>query len=357
MLGTDNITVVGVAVTSLANPTIRWEQTEQYDLGLDVSLLKNRIEIVADYFNRKSEDILYTNFPVPSTLGISNLAAQNAASMLNEGFELGVNYRESIGKAKFSVGANITKLLKNEVTGLGEGGEETITDSNIIRIGEPFRSYYGYQAIGIFQSIAEIASAPTQLGNANTAPGDIRYADISGPDGVPDGVVTADDRTIIGNPNPDLLINFNGAFEYGGLDINFLFQGVSGVDRLLMGNGNLPMLDDRSNVLTYWMNRWTPENPSTNLPRVGGQNNAIVSSFYIQDASYLRLKNIELGYSLPEAVTKKISINKFRVFVGAQNLFTFTGLENFDPEGASGNQSNRNAPLYKTITFGINLKL
>lgn len=124
-----------------------------------------------------------------------------------------------------------------------------------------------------------------------------------------------------------------------------------------MGNGNLPMLDDRSNVLTYWMNRWTPENPSTNLPRVGGQNNAIVSSFYIQDASYLRLKNIELGYSLPEAVTKKISINKFRVFVGAQNLFTFTGLENFDPEGASGNQSNRNAPLYKTITFGINLKL
>ncbi len=356
VLGDDN-TVVGVAVTSLANPTIRWEQTEQYDLGLDVSLFKNRVEIVADYFNRKSEDILYTNFPVPSTLGISNLAAQNAASMLNEGFELGVNYRESIGKVKFSVGANMTKLLKNEVTGLGEGGEETITGTNIIRIGEPFRSYYGYEAIGIFQSIAEIASAPTQFGNANTAPGDIRYADISGPDGVPDGVVTADDRTVIGNPNPDLLINFNGAFEYSGFDFNFLFQGVNGVDRLLMGNGNLPMSDDRSNVLTYWLNRWTPENPSTNLPRVGGQNNTEVSSFYIQDASYLRLKNIELGYSLPEAVTKKININKFRVFVGAQNLFTFTGLENFDPEGASGNQSNRNAPLYKTITFGINLKL
>ncbi|MFO7672537.1 MAG: TonB-dependent receptor [Lutibacter sp.] len=353
----DDFTVVGVAVTSLANPTIRWEQTEQYDLGLDVSLLKNRIEIVADYFNRKSDDILYTNFPVPSTLGITNLAAQNAASMLNEGFELGVNYRENVGKVKISVGANITKLLKNEVTGLGEGGEETITATNIIRIGEPFRSYYGYQAIGIFQSIAEIASAPTQLGNANTAPGDIRYADISGPDGVPDGVITADDRTIIGNPNPDLLINFNGAFELNGFDFNFLFQGVNGVDRLLMGNGNLPMIDDRSNVLTYWMNRWTPENPSTNLPRVGGQNNAIVSSFYIQDASYLRLKNIEFGYSLPEEITKKININKFRVFVGAQNLFTFTGLENFDPEGASGNQSNRNAPLYKTITFGINLKL
>jgi TonB-linked SusC/RagA family outer membrane protein len=353
-VGTD---VVGVAVTSLANASIRWEQTEQYDIGLDLNLFKNKVELVADYFNRNSTDILYTNFPIPNTLGVANLAAQNAASMINRGLELGLNYRGDIGNVKFSLGTNLTKFIKNEVTGLGDGGEETISNINIIRIGSPFKSYYGLQAIGIFQSILEVSDAPTQYGNANTRPGDIRYADVSGPDGIPDGVVNDDDRTIIGNPNPDLLVNFNGSMEYGGFDLNFMFQGVSGVDRLLMGNGNLPMSDDRSNALNYWVNRWTPENPSANLPRIGGQNNTRVSSFYIQDTSYLRLKSLEIGYSLPNDVLQKVNISKLRVFVGAQNLFTFTGLENFDPEGGTGSQSNRSAPLYKTITFGLNLKL
>ncbi|MEL7123235.1 MAG: hypothetical protein AAFO07_27550 [Bacteroidota bacterium] len=258
---------------------------------------------------------------------------------------------------RYSVGANFTHFILNEVTGLGDGGEETITNTNIISIGSPFRAYYGYQAIGIFQSIEEVANAPTQFGNANTGPGDIRYADISGPNGVPDGVVDAMDRTIIGNPNPDLLLNFNASIEYKGFDLNILLQGVSGVDRLLMGNGNLPMADNRSNALEYWIDRWTPENPSTNLPRVGGQNNTIVSTFYIQDASYLRVKNLEVGYSLPNSLLQRFNIQKLRVFVGAQNLFTFTGLEFFDPERANGNQSNRNAPLYQTVTFGVNLKL
>lgn len=356
VLGND-ATVVGVAVTSLSNPTIRWEETEQYNIGMDLGLFKNKVEIIADYFNRDSKDILYTNFPIPNTLGVTNLQAQNAASMINKGLELGINYRDNIGDLKFSLGANFTKLILNEVTGLGEGGEETITNTNIIRIGEPFRSYYGYQAIGVFQSLDEVVNSPAQFGNSNTSAGDIKYADISGPDGVPDGVVDADDRTVIGNPNPDLLVNFNGSFEFKGFDLNFLFQGVSGVDRLLMGNGNFPLSDDRSNALEYWINRWTPDNPSSNLPRVGGQNNTLVSSFYMQDASYLRLKNLEFGYSIPGEFLKKMKIEKLRFFVGGQNLLTFTGLEYFDPEGASGNQSNRNPPLYKTFTFGLNLKL
>lgn len=357
VLGNDN-TVVGVAVTNLANPNIRWEETEQYDIGLDLSLFSNKLEIVADYFKRESSDILYTNFPVPNTLGVTNLAAQNSASMVNTGFEMGINYRGQLGESvRFSLGGNFTKFINNEVTDLGDGGEETITNINIIREGEAFRSYYGYEAIGVFQDLAEVADAAIQFDNANTAPGDLRYADISGPDGIPDGVVNADDRTIIGNPNPDLLYNFNGALEIKNVDFNFLFQGVMGVDRLLMGNGNLPMADNRSNVLEYWIDRWTPENPSANLPRVGGQNNTVVSDFYVQDASYLRLKNIEIGYSLPKDVSEKINITKLRFFLSAQNLFTFTGLEYFDPEGARSNTSNRGAPLYKTFTFGLNVKL
>ncbi len=207
----------------------------------------------------------------------------------------------------------------------------------------------------MFQDLNEIANSPTQFGNENTAPGDLKYADLSGPDGVPDGSVNSFDRMVIGNPHPDLLINFNGSLEFKGLDINFLFQGVKGVDRLMMGNGNLPINDNRSNALSYWIDRWTPENPSPNLPRVGGQNNATVSTFYIQDASYLRLKNIEVGYTIPQRITEKIKIKNLRLFVGGQNLATFTGLEHFDPERANGSLSNRNVPLYKTITGGVNL--
>jgi len=358
VLGIPGADIVGVAITSLANPTIRWEETEQIDLGLDASLFKNKVEFSAVYFSKESKDILYTNFPVPNTLGIGNLGAQNAASMINKGLELSLNYRGNIGEVKFSLGGNMTKFLKAaEVTGLGDGGEETIGGDNIIRIGEPFRAYFGWQALGVFQTPEEVANAPVQFGNTNTAPGDLKYADISGPEGVPDGVIDGDDRVVIGNPNPDILVNFNGSIEYKGFDLNVLFQGVSGVDRLLMGNGNLPMSDDRSNALTYWLNRWTPENPSTTLPRVGGLNNTRVSTFYIQDVSYLRVKSLELGYSLPSDVLERINISKLRIYLGAQNLFTFTDLENFDPEGANGAQSNRNPPLYKTITVGLNVKL
>jgi TonB-linked SusC/RagA family outer membrane protein len=353
----DDTSTVGVALTQIGNPKIRWEQTTQYDIGVDLSLFNNKAEVVLDYFKRNSTDILYNNFPIPNTLGITNLAAENAASMINEGLEMGLNYRGRYKEAKFNVGVNFTKFLNNEVTGLGDGGEETVTNTDIIRIGSPFRSYFGYKAIGIFQNFDEVANSPSQFGNNLTSPGDIRYADVSGPDGIPDGVIDAADRAIIGDPNSDVLINFNGSVEVANFDFNFIFQGVSGVDRLIMGNGNLPIADNRSNVLEYWNNRWTPENPSANLPRIGGQDNTVVSSFYIQDVSFLRLKNIELGYTLPKSISKKMNMEKLRVFIGGQNLVTFTGLQYFDPERANGSQSNRGAPLYKTVTFGLNLKL
>ena len=351
VLGND-VFVNGVAITSLANPFIRWEKSELLDIGVDFGMFRNKLQVEVGYFRKNSTDILYSNFPVPATIGVTNLGAKNSASMVSEGIEFNGSFRGNIGSLKYNIGGNFTAFFRNEVTSLGEGGEETITGTDILRVGEPFRAYFGYKAIGIFQSINEIANAPTQLGNTITGPGDIRYADVNN-----DGVVNQDDRVIIGNPNPDLLYNFNTSFEYNNFDLNLLFQGVYGVDRLIQGNGNLPMADDRSNVLTYWLGRWTPENPSTSLPRVGGQNNTLVSDFYVQDASYLRLKNIELGYSLPKEISDKLKISKLRIFVGGQNLLTFTGLENFDPERGSGAQSNRNAPLYKTVTLGINLKL
>jgi TonB-linked SusC/RagA family outer membrane protein len=355
LIGND-LVVPAVALTSLANTSITWETIEQFDIGLDMGLLNNSLFIEADYFRRNSTDILYTNFPIPNTIGVTNLAAQNAASMLNEGIEVNASYRKNFGKLKMTLSGNVTWMADNQVTGLGQDARETVSGNSIIRIGAPFNAYYGYKMTGIFQTAEEVTAAPKQFGSNLTKPGDIRYADISGPGKVPDGVIDANDRVIIGNPYPRWMYGFTTGFEFHGIDLNAVFQGVSRLDRVLNSNGQLPMADDRNNALTYWKDRWTTDNPSTVLPRLGGVNNTVLSTFYVQDVSYLRLRNLELGYSLPVDVSKKAGIQKLRVFVSGQNILTFSKLKNFDPERATGGGTERLAPLYKVFTTGINLK-
>jgi TonB-linked SusC/RagA family outer membrane protein len=351
-----NSIVGAVAITSLANSTITWETVEQYDIGLDASLFRNKLSITADYFNRKSTDVLYGNFPVPSTIGVTNLAAQNAASMVNKGLEVMLNYRGRIKALNYTLSASVSKFADNEVTGLGDRGLETINPESIIRVGVPFNAYYGYQVLGIFQTADEVANAPVQFGSNRTAPGDFQYADLSGPEGKPDGVVNAFDRTIIGNPYPSWIYNFNARADFKGFDLNILFEGVSGLDRILNANGQLPMEGDRNNALVYWLDRWTPDNPSTKLPRLGGVNNNIISSFYVQDASYLRMKNLEIGYTIPARITQKFGVSRLRVYASGQNILTFTKMEDFDPERARSGNTDNLAPLYKVYTFGLNVK-
>jgi TonB-linked SusC/RagA family outer membrane protein len=343
--------VPAVALTALANPGIRWERIEQYNFGLDMALFQNKLNITADYFRRISSDILYTNFPIPNSIGVTNLAAQNAAGMENKGIELAVNYRKSFGPVRMEIGGNVTRMADNRVTNLGEGGEETITGNNIIRIGVPFQSYFGYQAIGIFQSQEEVDSAPVQFGSNLTRPGDIRYADTNG-----DGVIDANDRVVIGNPFPRWIYGANLNLNFKDFDMTAIFQGLGRVDRIMQGNGQLPMVDDRNNALSYWEDRWTPENPSEDLPRLGGVNNQLISTFYIEDMSFFRLKNIEIGYNLPKAVAQKLLMQRARIFIGGQNLLTLTKVKNFDPERQRGLNTERTTPLYKVYTAGINLK-
>ena len=363
------VVATGAAITSLANPRIIWEEVQQTDIGMDLSLLRNRLSITADYFIKNSSKVLYKKLPVPTSIGVSNLAAENAADMQNKGLELTISYQGKSKKLDYSIGVSGSAFNVNTVTGLGNRGLETITGQNIIRIGVPYNAYYGLKAIGIFQTAADIANAPVQYASTNTAPGDIKYADISGPDGKPDGIIDDKDLTVIGNPYPKLTYNFNGSLNYQGFDLNLVFYGLSGVDRLLMNNGQAPMNDDVTNVLASWVNRWTPTNPSSSYPRMGGVNNNKVSSYYIQDASFLRLKNLEFGYTIPAAKTKKFLVSKFRIYVSAQNLLTFTKMKNYDPERittalTSVNSSNTSintpsdqlAPLYKVYTVGLNLK-
>jgi TonB-linked SusC/RagA family outer membrane protein len=354
-LGTN--TVVGaVAVTRLANRNITWESVEQYDIGIDAGFFKNKLTLGVDYFKRLSSDILYTNFPLPPTLGVTNLAAKNSASMENSGLEILLNYRNKKKAFTYSVGASLTYNIDNKVTDLGPGAASTVGAQSVIRKGAPFQAYFGYNVIGIFQSMDEVNKSPRQFGSVNTGPGDLKYADISGPGGIPDGIVDDRDRTLIGNPNPKYIYNFNGNVSWKGIDFTVLFEGISDLDRILMQNGQLPMEGDRNNVLDYWVNRWTPQNTNTKLPRLGGQNNQLVSSFYVQDASYLRMKSLEIGYTLPEKLIKKKVLSKLRIFLGGQNLLTFTKMKNFDPERARGNNTDQLTPLYKTYTIGLNVK-
>ena len=171
-----------------------------------------------------------------------------------------------------------------------------------------------------------------------------------------DGKITPADRTYLGSPVPTYTGGVNVGLTYKDFDLNMVLQGVQGLDRLLMDNGQTGMEGDRNNALSYWVNRWTPTNPSTTLPRVGGQNNAVISTFYIQDASYLRLKNLEIGYAFPTSFTQKFGVSKLRIFAGAQNILTFTKMKNFDPERARGGNTDQLTPLYKVYTFGLNLK-
>ncbi|RXK61629.1 TonB-dependent receptor [Lacibacter luteus] len=354
-LGTATV-VPGVALTRLANPTITWETVEQYDIGLDAGLFRNRLSVTADYFKRTSTDVLYANFPIPATIGVTNLAAQNAASMVNSGWEISVNFRNSHKTFNYSVGGSLSLFADNNVTGLGKDGAPTVTVENIITIGVPFNAYYGLKVIGIFQTTDEVTNSPRQFGSTTTGPGDFKYADLSGPEGKPDGIIDDRDRTVIGNPFPKAIYNFNTNLSYMGIDLNILFEGLNRVDRLLNDNGQLPFEGDRNNALTYWTGRWTTSNTASKLPRLGGQNNQRVSDFYIEDASYLRLRNIEIGYTIPDGIIRKAGISKLRFYVSGQNILTFTKMKNFDPERARGGNTDQLAPLNKVYTIGLNLK-
>lgn len=335
----------------LANPRIRWEKVEQLDVAVDAGFFGNKLQVTAGYFNRKSSDLLYSNYPIPATIGISSLGAQNAADMVNSGTEFSLNYRNSVRKLNYTLGANLSLFADNKVTGLGQGGLQTIGAETIFRVGDPFNALYGYKVLGIFQSTNEVATSPRQFGNTRTAPGDFKYADLNG-----DGVINESDRTVIGNPFPKTVYNFNATLDYKGIDLVLTFEGVGRLDRIMNDNGQRVMEDSRNNVLSYLINRWTPTNPSTIYPRAGGQNNAVVSTFFVEDVSYTRLRNLEIGYTLPNSITSKFGVSKLRVYVGGQNLLTFTKFKNFDPERQRGGNSDQNTPLYKVYTFGLNVK-
>jgi TonB-linked SusC/RagA family outer membrane protein len=329
-----------------SNSGLTWETTTMSDIGLDVAVLKSKLRFTFDYYNKTTDNILYA-LPIPATVGFSP-SYQNAGSMQNKGFEFSVNYSGNIGDdLKFDVGANLSDV-KNKITDL-KGTDYMSTDNNNNTtgyfVGIPIGGYYGYQTEGIFQSAAEVSAHATQTGN--TAAGDLIYKDQNG-----DGVINAADRVYLGSNIPRFTYGFNLNLSYKGFDFSTLLQGVGKVDVSTLVMERAPLSTD-GNFKAIHEDSWTPTNTDAAFPRLTTSNqNYQASSFWIKSGSYLRVKSMQLGYTISPALTSKLGLSKLRVFASGQNIFTFSKLaDDIDPESPN---DNRYYPQVKTFTFGLN---
>lgn len=363
ILGGGQEELIGVAPTGrFANPNLQWEKQKQLNIGLDIGLF-NKFSLTADYFVKTSEDLLL-QFPLPSVTGFENIFI-NAGEVENRGFELAANFNDKRGDFTYGVGFNVT-FLENEVTQLANGIEFINQNSSglfgnlprtRVQVGESLFNFFGYQADGIYQSQEEIDAGPTPL--ANTQPGDIRFTDVSGPDGVPDGEITEDDRTIIGDATQDVQYGINLRMGYKGFDISAQFQGVAGNDIFSDTKFYTQGYFLNGNLSTDVLNAWTPTNPSSTQPRAipnGLSNNNLASSYFVEDGSYLRLKNLQVGYSLPTKILDQIGgLSNARFYLAGQNIFTITDYSGFDPEQALNGFDPVAYPQSRRFTIGVQL--
>ncbi|MBQ1800669.1 MAG: TonB-dependent receptor [Prevotella sp.] len=355
----------GSKANRLANEDLKWEESEQTNLGLDFGFWNNQLTFTVDYFMKKTNGMII-DMPIPSYVGEQRPLA-NVGDMKNSGWEFELGYKWNISDARFAVKANAA-YLKNKLTNIGNEtgfinyGINQFSDGGTrAENGQPFPFFYGYKTDGIIQNKAEADAYNSKYGTSSK-PGDFRFVDTNG-----DNKINSDDRTNIGNGIPDWSFGFNFDAEWKGFDLSLFFQGVSGVDifdatyRQDIASGNYP---------TWVLQRWTGEGTSNTVPSLGDSKNWVCSDMYIQDGSYLRLKNITLGYTLPRSLTNKIGINRFRAYVRAENLFTWTKYWGFDPEIGAGfdndTQKHRTEnsgvdygvyPQARTFTIGFNISL
>ena len=334
-LGTDQVIVTGSGPVATSNPDLKWEENFQTDIGIDLGLLDGRVNVTMDYFNKKTKDMLAV-VPIPLVVGFEP-AVSNVGTMVNQGFEFEAEYRKFTGKFKWDVGFNVA-FINNEVTSLGLDGDPIFSgrvqsaNANVARteVGFPVASFYGYVTDGIFQNEGEVSAHAIQDG---AQPGDIRFVDLNG-----DGIIDTEDQTFIGNPTPDFIYGINASAEFAGFDLAIFLQGTQGND---IYNATVRYDFTYVNRPVHVLNRWTGEGTSNDEPRVSlsdPNQNARVSDRFVEDGSYLRIKNIQLGYNLPASVLETVNMRRLRVYVGAQNLFTFTSYTGLDPE--IGNRGN-----------------
>ena len=341
----------GAAVTALIDEDISWETSTTLDFGVDLGFLKNRISIEADYFRKKTTDIL-VQLPIPSLMGNLTPPFENVGEMMNKGFEFVINYdNRSVNRNKFgyNLGLNFS-YIKNEVTKF-RGGHSP-DQLYLIREGYSFNTLYGYKAIGIYQSDEE-ASQHMYDNSYTPIAGNLKFEDVN-----KDGKLGFEDKQDIGNTIPKVTYGLSAAFQYKGFDLNLLFQGIAGVHAYNQNNFTNLNWDNRT-ISTRWRDAWTPQNPDTDMPILYWDNpwDMQQSSFWVKDISFLKLKNLQLGYSLPEKLTSDIGIQKMYVYLNAQNIFSIVDedFEGYDPEKNTFSATINEYPVPRIVSLGVNL--
>ncbi len=373
------IRATGYSITSPVNSLLKWETTIITDIGVEFGILRDELLITLDYFKKESNDIIGPKTVAPWT-GTPGTVPANVASVENTGFEFSADYRKKFGDLFLGVNANFT-ILDNKVTDIGNaegivGGGFTSNgrSASLSQNGLPIGAFWGLKVEGIYQSEQEaiddgryILSDPNDPNStkiATAGAGDLNFQDIDGIPGLSD-----DDMQYLGSPIPDFEYGLNITAEYKGFDLSMLFNGITG-NKILNGNIYRAWFEDDNNVFASMVDAWTPENPSTTLPRMThqdlGQNGTRMSDFLLEDGSYFRLRNLVIGYTLPSAVTDAIKVGNVRVYLTSQNLFTFTDYTGYYPEvgrgtrdrGSSENIFNAGVdensyPVAKTYQAGI----
>lgn len=349
--------VAGLAPWVLPNPNVRWETVEQYNVGVDLALLDQRLHTTIDGYIKNTNDMLVP-MSVPISSGYSDQAVPNinAGKMQNMGVELSLSSM-NIKQQNFTW-TTAVNLAYNHNSILSLNGDVPMYfDCNVHKVGYPVAAYYGYVTDGIFQTQEEIDMHAVQtIGSdayTSTQPGDIRFKDLNN-----DGVINEDDRTILGTPTPSWTFSMNNRFEFYGVDVEVYLQGAAG-NKIYNGNrATLEAMSVAQNQMTSVLDRWRPESPSATMPRAvfsDPNKNNRTSDRFLEAGDYLRLKSITIGYTLPKELTKKALMDEVRFSISGQNLYTLTRYTGLDPEvGGSGIDSNV-YPMTRNFTFGLNI--
>ena len=341
----------GVAQTQVANEAITWEKSTQMNIGLDASLF-SRLNITFDYYIRDINDMLQ-QFPIPLYVGFSS-PWENAGSMRNKGWDFSLSWRDKVGNLNYYIIGNLSDV-RNTVTNLY--GNEYV-GTQITREGDPIRSWYGYVSDGYFQSTEEIADSPVYGARQNVKPGYVKYKDLSGPDGLPDGVINDFDRTIIGDPSPRYEYSANLGADWKGIDFSLFLQGVGQRDVFYDGRGARPFYIGGT-IFRHQLDYWTEDNRNAEFPLLlidgtGNNPNNIISDFWVKSGAYLRVKNVVLGYTLPQRMLNRINFERIRLYVSGQNLFTVSNAYGgYDPEIAVSGGTFY--PVMRTYTIGVDI--
>lgn len=342
----NEVAVPGAALLQLGNSDISWETTEMINAGVDVEFL-GKFSLTADYYVKDTKDILL-NLPIPLTVG-QTPPYQNAGKVRNTGWDVSLAHFNQTGGFNYRVAVALSDV-KNEIIDL-HGTGPYIGERTIRMEGYPIDAFYGYQTDGLFQSSDEVAAHATQFGGQVSA-GDIKYVNQND-----DNIINADgDRVVLGSAIPRYTYSLNLSGSFKGFDVNMFFQGVGKADGYRDGSGVWAFYVGAT-ALKQHLDRWTPENPNASYPRLtfGYPNNEQVSDYWLLNAAYLRMKNLQVGYSFPHALINKLSLNHLRLYVGGQNLFTIDKfLDGHDVEAPMG--SSGYYPMVKTYTVGINAK-